>query len=104
MLWVDVDYSKNVNTTVGALLSFILHGDDTELVRDMCAAFPERRTVEPPSNFKLFLPPYTTDTPDMLFAPGISSSSCHEPRFIRRSNPCEILVYTDGSCINNGYA
>ncbi|KAM0139825.1 hypothetical protein ACHAP3_002885 [Botrytis cinerea] len=41
-----------------------------------------------------FYPPLPTDTPTILF------NSAH--RFIRRTNPREILIYTDGSCLSNG--
>jgi ribonuclease HI len=41
-----------------------------------------------------FQPPQSTDTPKSLFA--------DKHRFIRKSNPREILLYTDGSCLGNG--
>ncbi|KAK6598329.1 hypothetical protein H4I95_08939 [Botrytis cinerea] len=41
-----------------------------------------------------FYPPLPTDTPTILFNPA--------HRFIRRTNPREILIYTDGSCLSNG--
>ncbi|TEY53473.1 hypothetical protein BOTCAL_0247g00050 [Botryotinia calthae] len=43
-----------------------------------------------------FRPPLPSDTPSMLFRPA--------HRFIRRTNPNEILLYTDGSCLSNGLA
>lgn len=44
-----------------------------------------------PSKFE---PPYVDDTPKSLFE--------DEHRFIRSSDPREILIYTDGSCLGNG--
>jgi ribonuclease HI len=41
-----------------------------------------------------FQPPHSTDTPKSLFA--------DEHRFIRHSDPREILIYTDGLCLSNG--
>jgi ribonuclease HI len=41
-----------------------------------------------------FQPPQATDKPESLFA--------DEHRFIRNSDPREILIYTDGSCLDNG--
>ncbi|KAF7914514.1 uncharacterized protein EAF01_000920 [Botrytis porri] len=43
-----------------------------------------------------FRPPLSSDTPSMLFRPA--------HRFIRRTDPNEILIYTDGSCLSNGLA
>ncbi|KAE9381188.1 ribonuclease H-like protein [Stipitochalara longipes BDJ] len=50
-------------------------------------------TKKYPSKFQ---PPQPTDTPRTLFA--------DEHRFIRNSDPREILIYTDGSCLSNGQA
>ncbi|KAG0651388.1 Ribonuclease H [Hyphodiscus hymeniophilus] len=41
-----------------------------------------------------FQPPHPQDTPAFLFD--------NEHRFIRRSDPREILIYTDGACSGNG--
>lgn len=41
-----------------------------------------------------FVPPRSTDSPKMLF------ERAH--RFIRRTNPHEILIYTNGACLSNG--
>ncbi|CAD6452996.1 8c48b181-f435-4bf8-ae0d-39208a787be9 [Sclerotinia trifoliorum] len=43
-----------------------------------------------------FVPPRSTDSPSMIF------QGAH--RFIRRTNPHEILIYTDGACLSNGLA
>ncbi|KAB8213079.1 ribonuclease H-like domain-containing protein [Aspergillus novoparasiticus] len=52
-----------------------------------------------------FQPPSTSDTPQSLFPPGISSrgipSVC---RFIHRTNNELFLIYTDGACLDNGRA
>jgi len=50
-------------------------------------------TKKYPSKFQ---PPLPTDSPEMLFA--------DEHRFIGHSDPREILIYTDGSCLGNGQA
>ncbi|KAI9050813.1 hypothetical protein LZ554_004932 [Drepanopeziza brunnea f. sp. 'monogermtubi'] len=42
----------------------------------------------------LFKPPRDSDRPQQLFE--------NEHRHIRKSNPREILIYTDGACQNNG--
>ncbi|KAN0075682.1 Ribonuclease H-like domain containing protein [Elaphomyces granulatus] len=50
-----------------------------------------------------FIPPNETDTPQLLFPPGIgvyASSRVH--RFIHRNNPTQMLIYTDGACLDNG--
>ncbi|KAF7923079.1 uncharacterized protein EAE98_007784 [Botrytis deweyae] len=50
--------------------------------------------LDPMPIIRRFYPPLPTDTPNMLFNPA--------HRFIRRTNPHEILIYTDGSCLSNG--
>ncbi|EKD15627.1 uncharacterized protein L3040_006024 [Drepanopeziza brunnea f. sp. 'multigermtubi'] len=45
-----------------------------------------------------FQPPLASDCPLTLFTYG-ESSSFH--RFVRKSNPKEILIYTDGACLDN---
>jgi ribonuclease HI len=52
---------------------------------------PNFGVVDYPSRFR---PPRATDTPKSLFA--------DEHRFIRKSDPREILIYTDGACLRNG--
>lgn len=47
-----------------------------------------------------FYPPRPNDRPTTLFAPEETSS--HSPRYVRRSNWREMLIYTDGACLNNG--
>jgi len=42
----------------------------------------------------LFAPPNPQDTPQSLFS--------DKHRFIRKTDPREILIYTDGSCLGNG--
>jgi ribonuclease HI len=66
-----------------------------------------RQTVDPnPSdnNFPtMFHPPKQTDTPTTLFAIG-TRPTVTGPRFIRKTNPHQIIIWTDGACINNGQA
>lgn len=53
---------------------------------------------------QLYNPPRASDTPDALFAAGARTllrSTPHE-RFISRSNPDQIILWTDGACLNNG--
>lgn len=53
---------------------------------------------------KKFVPPNTRDMPQLLFPPtghrGFTSSPV--PRFVRDSDPRQLLIYTDGACSNNG--
>ena len=50
-----------------------------------------------------FIPPRETDTPQSLFPPGIGTKAIPPVhRFIRRNNKAEILIYTDGACLDNG--
>ncbi|KAH8657301.1 ribonuclease H-like domain-containing protein [Ilyonectria robusta] len=52
-----------------------------------------------------FVPPSPACTPDSLFPLGISHQAIPEvTRFIRRDDPKQFLIYTDGSCLNNGQA
>lgn len=54
---------------------------------------------------KKSIPPNDNVTPESLFPPGISTkASPPVRRFIRRTYPAEFLIYTDGSCLNNGEA
>ena len=50
-------------------------------------------------------PPNDNATPQSLFPPGISTKAIPPVRrFIRRTGPAKFLIYTDGSCLNNGQA
>ncbi|KAL2686895.1 hypothetical protein Neosp_004438 [[Neocosmospora] mangrovei] len=44
-----------------------------------------------------FVPPSPTSTPNELFPPGRGIN-----RFLRLDNPDELLIFTDGSCLDNG--
>lgn len=56
-----------------------------------------------PDKITRFYPPSPNDTPQSLFGPGNSPSPLSSgPRFVRFSNPQELLIYTDGCCLNNG--
>ena len=48
-----------------------------------------------------FVPSPPTATPESLFVSGVT---LNHHRFVRRSNNTEILIYTDGACLNNGQA
>ncbi|KAF2422597.1 ribonuclease H-like protein [Tothia fuscella] len=63
---------------------------------------PHFPSISPANNFTRFTPPNPTDTPNSLFDPRISSSSIPAPRFVRKNNPKELLIYTAGASLNNG--
>ncbi|KAG0646619.1 Ribonuclease H [Hyphodiscus hymeniophilus] len=52
----------------------------------------------------IFIPPCASDTPEELFTPGYRTlpNSVPHLRFVRRSDPDQILLWTDGSCLQNG--
>lgn len=52
-----------------------------------------------------FYPPNPSDTPSSLFSAVERCSDCRRvygPRYIRNSNPDQIILWTDGACLNNG--
>lgn len=50
-----------------------------------------------------FVPSQESDSPQTLFEPKIPpDNNIPAPRWIRRSNPREFLVFTDGACTQNG--
>ncbi|KAB8256294.1 ribonuclease H-like domain-containing protein [Aspergillus pseudonomiae] len=52
-----------------------------------------------------FHPDNTRDTPQSLFPSGVSyNSSPAVCRFIHRNNAKQLLIYTDGACLDNGGA
>ncbi|KAJ3535803.1 hypothetical protein NM208_g6982 [Fusarium decemcellulare] len=52
-----------------------------------------------------FVPPSAASTPDSLFPFGLGLQAIPPvARFVRRDDPEQILVYTDGACLNNGQA
>lgn len=52
-----------------------------------------------------FTPPSTASTPKDLFKIGLGGqATTPSPRFIRRNNPKQLLIYADGACLNNGQA
>ncbi|KAB8292346.1 hypothetical protein EYC80_008086 [Monilinia laxa] len=53
------------------------------------------RKLDPIPTITQFIPPNPTDTPDRLFIGG--------HRFMLRTNPQEILIYTDGACLGSGF-
>jgi ribonuclease HI len=56
---------------------------------------------------KLFVPPSSTDTPQALFpaapAPHDGNARGHR-RFRHQARPRDMLIYTDGACLNDGQA
>ncbi|KAF8849388.1 ribonuclease H-like protein [Acephala macrosclerotiorum] len=74
--------------------------------------FPERFTTRDASNTfpTKFQPPRATDTPESLFVRGLKlnpspASAGNQPkhrRFMSREGGKDILIYTDGACLNNG--
>jgi ribonuclease HI len=59
--------------------------------------------LPPSKRFPRFRKPTEDDTPDSLFGPAISvPASIPAPRYIRRTNPREFLIFTDGSYLDNG--
>jgi len=57
-------------------------------------AVHDQSLPSPITHITRFSPPKDTDTPQTLFIEG--------RRFIRRSKRDQILIYTDGACVNNG--
>ncbi|KAN0086314.1 Ribonuclease H-like domain containing protein [Elaphomyces granulatus] len=51
---------------------------------------------------KKFIPPNKTDTPQLLFPPMLIHTFPPVHRFIRRSDPTQVLIYTSGACLDNG--
>jgi ribonuclease HI len=52
-------------------------------------------------DIRVFVPPTVTVTPSQLF-PLRRRLHRQFPRFTHRSNSTELLIYTDGACLNNG--
>ena len=66
---------------------------------------PIQLKMETSSNRMKFEPPCSDSdcTPDTLFTPGVPPGSrLPAPRWLRRTNNRECLIFTDGACINNG--
>lgn len=54
---------------------------------------------------KKFNPLRSSHTPQSLFAPGVGkNASSSASRFVRRTDNTELLIYTDGACLDNGQA
>lgn len=50
-----------------------------------------------------FVPPDSSATPQALFSPGVAPTVTGPySRFIRRSDHRELLIFTDGACLDNG--
>lgn len=55
--------------------------------------------------FTKFTPPNDTVSPSSLFTPGMAVKATPvTTRFINRSDPTQLLIYTDGACLDNGRA
>ena len=70
-----------------------------------CPGYKTRQTASStPSAVTRFYPPNANDTPETLYVIGYPPSRLCPPvpRFVRRSDPEELLIYTDGSCLENG--
>ena len=53
--------------------------------------------------FQKFNQPRSPDTPSSLFPPSRAIVTRFD-RFVRRNKPTELLIYTDGACLDNGHA
>ena len=62
---------------------------------DLLRSFP---SIDSKTNFRRFVPPNRKDTPDQLFVSRHHRGTTPAPRFIRKTNARETLVYVDGSC------
>jgi ribonuclease HI len=51
----------------------------------------------------MFRPPIPTETPATLFASG-TRKTVTGPRFVSKTNPHHIIIWTDEACVNNGQA
>lgn len=51
---------------------------------------------------RLFIPPISTSKPTDLYRAEINLCNVPGYRFVRSTNPCEMLIFVDGSAINNG--
>lgn len=51
--------------------------------------------------FEKFTPPNPTDSPPLLFLPSFGNE-LPVGRFVNRTDPTQLLIYTDGACLDNG--
>ncbi|TFY54346.1 hypothetical protein EVG20_g9741 [Dentipellis fragilis] len=65
-------------------------------IRPTTSTIPSRPPVATPT--RRFAPPNTTDTPPALFVP--QSAFTHGPRYVRRTNYQDVLVYASGACLD----
>jgi ribonuclease HI len=89
---------EEVSQGIRGLIGYL--GPKVEITEDMFAACQK------------FIPPRSSDTPQDLFANGqrplgvsANGQRLHgvaSPRFVRTTNQNQILIYTDGACLNNG--
>lgn len=62
---------------------------------------PQPSPSGPGRSFEKFIPPNSTDSPLSLFPPRVKTNMRHT-RFINATNATQMLIYTDGACLNNG--
>jgi ribonuclease HI len=83
-------------------LQSVMEGVDPNALRAVGAFVPDFPMLNPLSNFTRFAPPHANDTPSSLFTADLAKSSFPAPCFTRISNSEELLIYTAGSCLDNG--
>ncbi len=77
---------------------FPVRGDRSRVLRLF-----ESQTVASLVKAQKFVPPAENDTPESLFEAAIPAASAVPfPRYIRRSDPEEVLIFTSGTCSNKG--
>lgn len=89
-----------------------LHTDSSDLPHDFgngvvvripCSGEQKPRVGTGLVHAEKFTPPKPTDVPQLLFPSGIGmKASPRVHRFIRHTDSTQLLVYTDGACLNNG--
>lgn len=90
------------NNTESARLGGKTFGNYDENFRDIFVPLPGDLTRFYPTKF---LPSRATDTPKSLFDHSeVPAAEFSYNRFIHVSGRPEILIYTDGACLNNGQA
>ena len=101
--WKTADFKKIFKDTPGTEgISIIFGGSDPKLLKALGIQISTFPSIDPRTNGQLFVPPREIDTPDRLFQPALNKCSIRARRFVRRNNTNEVLVFTDGCCLNNG--
>ncbi|RJE17927.1 hypothetical protein PHISCL_09738 [Aspergillus sclerotialis] len=56
-------------------------------------------------SFEKFIPPDSAESPLSLFPPRMNTNmNPPDRRLINRTDPTEMLIHTDGACLNNGHS